>query len=105
MKAYSEKESFYLVPETNLVADTINELRDFFLAQLNDNPDRKKVIFDAEGIDIVDSLGVNLIIGLYRQVDSESNTFQIINAGDKFLKIASFFRFPTLFKIEGGEKK
>ena len=49
------------------------------------------------------SLGVNLIIGVYRQVISESKTFEITGAGEKFLKVARFFQFPALFNIKSKE--
>jgi urease beta subunit len=49
----------------------------------------------------VDSLGVNLIIGIYRQAVAEAKTFEIINAGDRFIKVARFFRFYSLFSVNG----
>jgi hypothetical protein len=49
----------------------------------------------------VDSLGVNLIIGIYRQAVAEAKTFEIINAGSRFIKVAQFFRFYSLFSVNG----
>jgi ABC-type transporter Mla MlaB component len=85
------------------VASRIEEIRAAFLDKLKENPKVSKVVFDAAGIENVDSLGVNLIIGVFRQVKSEKKTFEIINAGEKFLKVAHFFQFPSLFTINGGE--
>ena len=100
MKANIEANTLYIIPETDLVASRIEELRDDMIQELENNPDATGVILDVQGIDIVDSLGVNLIIGLYRQVTAESKTFEIIGAGDKFMKVANFFRFPTLFTVK-----
>ena len=55
---------------------------------------------DVTGIDVIDSLGVNLIIGLYKELESSSRKFRIINASEKFMKVAQFFRFHALFSIE-----
>jgi len=99
MKTYKENDVFYLVPETDLVASQMEEIRDYFMTALRENPDVNQVTLNAQGIEIVDSLGVNLIIGLYRHVSTESKKFQIINAGEKFMKVANFFRFSTLFDI------
>ncbi|ETR74070.1 MAG: Anti-sigma-factor antagonist [Candidatus Magnetoglobus multicellularis str. Araruama] len=100
MKTYKSNGTFFLLPETDLVASQMEEIRDYFMKELRDNVDVDKVTLDATGIEIVDSLGVNLIIGLYRHVSTESKKFNVINAGEKFMKVANFFRFSTLFDIE-----
>ncbi|MBF0449485.1 MAG: hypothetical protein HQK75_02180 [Candidatus Magnetomorum sp.] len=100
MKTYKTDGTFFLLPETDLVASQMEEIRDYFMKELRENVDVDKVSLDAKGIEIVDSLGVNLIIGLYRHVSTESKKFNVINAGEKFMKVANFFRFSTLFDIE-----
>ncbi len=94
-----DKDTLYLVPETDLVASSIEELRDRFSRTLRENPGVSRVVLQADHIENMDSLGVNLVIGIYRQVHSESKTFEITGAGEKFLKVANFFRFPDLFNI------
>lgn len=98
-----QKDTLFLMPQTDLVASKIESLRDLFLEKLKANPAVVKVILKADHIDNVDSLGVNLIIGIYRQVKSESKTFEITGAGEKFLKVARFFKFPALFSIKSKE--
>ena len=100
MKTYKTDDTFFLLPETDLVASQMEEIRDYFIKELRENTELEKVSLDAKGIEIVDSLGVNLIIGLYRHVSTESKKFNVINAGEKFMKVANFFRFSTLFDIE-----
>ncbi|CAN2041800.1 Anti-sigma-factor antagonist [Candidatus Magnetomoraceae bacterium gMMP-15] len=99
MKIDKKDGTLYLIPETDLVASHIEKIRDFFINHLRENQDADYVILDAKGIEIVDSLGVNLIIGLYKQVISESKEFQIINAGYKFMKVTNFFHFSSLFNV------
>ncbi|SLM30075.1 hypothetical protein MTBBW1_2100014 [Desulfamplus magnetovallimortis] len=98
-----EKDTLFLMPTTDLVASKIEVLRDSFLKKLKANPGVSKVVLKADHIETVDSLGVNLIIGIYRQVMSESKLFEITGAGEKFLKVANFFQFPALFKITSKE--
>jgi anti-anti-sigma factor len=109
MKKYKDqgeedKNTLYLVPETDLVASRIEELRDRFSRSLKENPSVSNVVLKADHIETIDSLGVNLIIGIYRQVHSESKSFEITGAGEKFLKVANFFRFPDLFNINREDK-
>ncbi len=93
----------FLEPKSDLVASQIEKLRDSFLEKLKANPNVSKVVFKADHIEIVDSLGVNLIIGIYRQVTAESKIFEITGAGKNFLKVANFFQFPALFTINRKE--
>jgi anti-anti-sigma factor len=105
MKARQDNNTLILIPEEDLVASSIEKMRDSLLDELKKYPDVKNVVLDATGIMVVDSLGVNLIIGLYRQTKAESKSFEIIGAGEKFMKVATFFRFPSLFNIKTEEVK
>lgn len=105
MKMEIINNSLFLIPETDLIASSIEPLRDFFREQLRSQAGFDAVVLDAAGIETVDSLGVNLIIGLYKQVSSEDKSFRIVNAGEKFTKISNFFKFPSLFKVEPEEIK
>lgn len=90
-----------LQPHIDLVASHIEVLREAVLPEMKKHHGVTGVVLDATGIEIVDSLGVNLIIGIYRQAAAESKTFEIINAGEKFVKVARFFRFYALFSVNG----
>lgn len=104
MELKTDSDTLILIPETDLVASHIVRLRDYFLDALTDHPKVSTVILQADNIKTVDSLGVNLIIGIYRQVSSESKIFKITGAGDRLLKVAEFFHFSALFSITGKEK-
>jgi len=104
MKAESERGVLYLVPETNIVADRVDELRSYFLERMRENREDRKIVLDMRGVNIVDSLGMNLIIGLYREAVSAAGELKIINAGEKFMKIANFFRLPSIIPVEGSER-
>jgi anti-anti-sigma factor len=100
MESKTEDKILYLLPGTDLVASSVEALRDFFLEEFKKCSGVDEVVLDATGVDNVDSLGVNLIIGLYRQVESENRKFRIISVSEKFRKVADFFRFPSLFTVE-----
>ncbi|MEA2085192.1 MAG: STAS domain-containing protein [Thermodesulfobacteriota bacterium] len=104
MKVENKDGALILAPGTDLVASGIEKMRNSILAHLKEYPDASNIVLDADGIKVVDSLGVNLIIGLYRQADAESKKFEIINANEKFMKVANFFRFPSLFTVKMGEE-
>ena len=101
MNAILQDNQLIMQPEADLVASHIEVLRDAVLTQMKKHPDVTGVVLDATGVEIVDSLGVNLIIGIYRQAVAEAKTFEVINAGNRFIKVAQFFRFFSLFRING----
>ena len=103
MKIRKENGTLFLIPETDLIASRIEELRDYFAEQLKKYSDVSHVLLDVNGIEVVDSLGVNLIVGLYRQVTGESKTIEIVGAGKNFMKVADFFRLTSLFPVKGEE--
>lgn len=101
MKTFIQENRLVLEPQTDLIASHIEVLREAVLEAMKKHTGVSVVVVDAAGIEIVDSLGVNLIIGIYRQSAAESKSFEIINAGEKFIKVARFFRFYSLFSING----
>lgn len=101
MKTSVIETKLILQPETDLIASKIEELRRQVLTVMKSHPDTDGIVLDASGIEIVDSLGVNLIIGIYRQAVADSKTFEVINAGSRFIKVAQFFRFFSLFSVNG----
>jgi ABC-type transporter Mla MlaB component len=104
MEIQINKDTLFLTPKTDLVASQIERLRDLIWKALKENPNATRTVLKANHIETVDSLGVNLIIGTFRQLESESKIFEITGAGEKFLKVAGFFQFPTLFKVTGKEE-
>jgi anti-anti-sigma factor len=104
MKVIQQEKTLILVPETNLTAGNIEELRDYFRKQLKQHSDIVSVILNVSGVHSVDSLGVNLIVGLYREVTEKSGTIEIVGAEENFMKVANFFRLSSLFPIRRAEK-
>ncbi len=101
MNVIIQENRLIVQPQTDLIASHIEVLREAVLPVMKKHHSVTGVVLDATGIEIVDSLGVNLLIGIYRQAAAESKTFEIINAGEKFIKVARFFRFYSLFSVNG----
>jgi|GEM_PF-1114375 len=99
----TSSDTLYLTPDSDLVASRIESIRDDFLKKIRENPDVSGVVLKVDHVANMDSLGVNLVIGIYRQMTAESKTFKITGAGQRFMKVAKFFQFPSLFTIEPRE--
>lgn len=94
-----EADRLILVPGGDLVASRIDALRDFFDETLRAHPGVSDVALDVSGVRIVDSLGVNLVVGLFRQTAATRRAMEVTGAGAEFMKVANFFRLPSLFPI------
>ncbi len=103
MKTSVEADTLYLIPETDLVASRIESLRTFFAEEMASHPEASRIVLDVRGVETVDSLGVNLIVGLYREATAGSRAIEIVGANAKFMKVASFFRLPAIFTIHQEE--
>lgn len=99
MKLYKRNDTLYIVPETDLVASQVELLRDTILKKLKNETSLKQIVLNVKGIEIIDSLGVNLIVGTFKQGEALSAEFKIINAGEKFIKISDFFQFTEFFTV------
>ena len=99
MEIYREDKTLYIVPNCDLTASHVEELRDGILNKLRSEESLESIVFDVKGIEVVDSLGVNLIIGTYRHAESQSIQFEVINANEKFMKISDFFQFENFFSV------
>ncbi len=103
MKYNRENDTLYLNPETDLIASHVEEIRDFFTNRLDEHPDATLVSLDVSGVDFVDSLGVNLIVELYRRGTAASKSLEITGAGKNFIKVANFFRLSSIFPVKSAE--
>lgn len=104
MKIYKKDKTVYIVPNCDLVASNVEKIRDSVLMKLKKESSIEHLVLNVNGIEVVDSLGVNLIIGIYREAASQSMDFQVTNANEKFQKISGFFKFEDFFKVSSGSK-
>lgn len=99
MELIRKDETLYIQPECDLIASQVASIRDTILEKLKSETGLSEIVLDVQNTEVVDSLGVNLIIGTYRQCESMSLKFEIINAGEKFIKVSDFFQFNSYFNV------
>ena len=87
-----------------MVDSDIVEMRDDLLMHLENNMDASRFVLDVSDIEAVGPLGVNLLIGLFKELTANLKTFEVIEASENFMKAANFFKFTKLFNVkEAGE--
>lgn len=90
----------------DVVASAISQMRDLFNATL-DNQDTEwgTLVLDMEKVEKIDSLGINLIVWLFRFVKGDNHDFKIINCNDSLMKVFTLFRLQEQFSIAPKSKE
>ncbi|MEA1971944.1 MAG: STAS domain-containing protein, partial [Candidatus Cloacimonadota bacterium] len=65
--------------DNDLVASYLDEQLNSTKAILKENPDAKEVVLDMQNVNEIDSLGINLVVGIYKQVAGEKKKFKTTN--------------------------
>ena len=64
----------------------------------------KKVVFELSRTAFMDSSGLGLILGRYNKAKAVGAEFEIVNPGEKIMRIISMAGVDKLIKIKGVEK-
>jgi anti-anti-sigma factor len=87
--------------EGNIVASVAPQMRTDILEYLEKNQDWQDFHLNLSSVEKVDSIGINLIVGLYKKADSSSKSFEVEGCQPAVLKVLQLFRLQNHFKIKG----
>lgn len=59
------------------------------------------VVLDLTAAELVDSLGITLIVGLYKTCQERKLAFSVAGANPEVLRLFRFFRLNEIFEIRG----
>ncbi|PID28914.1 MAG: hypothetical protein CSB55_02280 [Candidatus Cloacimonadota bacterium] len=88
-----------LIVIKNLIAANLDEQIKKAKAGLNENKEIENVLLNLESVSEIDSLGINLIVGLYKQVSGEGKTFSVINASKPIKNLFNLFKLSSYFEV------
>lgn len=97
--AVAKEGVLHLEARTPLVAAYVAAQRDFLKAQL-DRAERA-VVLDLTCAELVDSLGVTLIVGLFKSCRERQLGFSVVGANTEVLRLFHFFSLNDCFEIMG----
>ncbi|MBF0100020.1 MAG: STAS domain-containing protein [Desulfobacterales bacterium] len=97
MRAEIKENTLCFYVEHNLVSDYVQICRDFLIDRLKKESSISEVILDVSPVRSIDIRGINLIIGIVREMEALSKQFKIVQFGEEFQKISNFFRLSKLF--------
>jgi len=89
-----------LAPKVDLVASTVEEQRASMMKALETPVE--KVILDLSGVDLVDSLGITLVLGLFKTCQKSGAAFSIEGVKPDILRVFKLFNLTKFFPVSEG---
>ncbi|MBP1628282.1 MAG: hypothetical protein H6Q00_2757 [Holophagaceae bacterium] len=86
-----------LKPGCDLVASTVEAERASFKRALETKP--KKLVLDLTGVSQIDSLGITLILGLYKSCQRLGIPFAVEEAAPEILRLFKLFSIHKLMPV------
>lgn len=87
-------------PKAELVASQVETLRDALQTALQGVKGR--VVLDLDGITQIDSMGVTLILGLYKSAQNQGLGFAVTGVDRNLMRVFRLFSLTKFFPVEEG---
>jgi anti-sigma B factor antagonist len=86
-----------LTPKSDLVASTVEEHRASMMKALEDPGE--KVVLDLTGVEFIDSLGITLVLGLFKSCQKSGAAFRIEGVKPDILRVFKLFNLTKFFPV------
>jgi len=86
-----------LTPKGNLVASTVEGHRVSMMKALE--APAEKVVLDLAAVDLMDSLGITLVLGLFKSCQKASSAFSIEGVKPDIMRVFRLFNLTKFFPI------
>jgi anti-anti-sigma factor len=90
-------ETLHLKPEADLVASTVEAQRAAMMKALESVPG--EVVLDLSGVEQIDSLGITLVLGLFKTCQKAGIPFSIGGVKADLMRVFRLFNLPKFFPI------
>jgi anti-anti-sigma factor len=85
-------------PGRDVVASMANEFRAELNSQIQESP--KELVIDLAGVEMVDSVGIGVIIATHNSLDQKGGKLRVINIADDIYGLFSTMRLDRHFSVE-----
>ncbi len=88
-----------LIPKNNLVASNLENQLAVARQALEANSKATSVILNLHNVIEIDSLGINLIVGLYKQCQTKGIEFKVTNTARPIVNLFNLFKLTSYFDV------
>jgi anti-anti-sigma factor len=100
LPANPNEQALRLKPKVDLVASTVEAQRETMMKALEAGP--RAVVLDLEGVEQLDSLGITLVLGLFKTCQKAGTPFSIEGVKPDIMRVFRLFNLPKFFPILEG---
>ena len=86
-------------PNMDIVASMANDFRTELQELIQENP--LDILLDFKGVEMVDSVGIGVIIATHNSLSRMGRKFSVVNASEDILGLFATMRLDRHFPIEG----
>ncbi|MDD3049699.1 MAG: STAS domain-containing protein [Candidatus Cloacimonetes bacterium] len=99
MEAKIDNNTLELIFSNNLIASNLDHQLKTSKSFLSEHSDLKNIVLNLENVVEIDSLGINLVVGLYKQVTAEKRQFSVINTSKPIKNLFNLFKLSSYFDV------
>jgi len=88
-------------PGRNIIASMASDFRAELQEQVQTHP--QQIIIDMSGVEMVDSVGIGVMIAVHNSLCKNGGTLKVINADNNILSLFHTMRLNRHFTVEGGQ--
>jgi len=88
------------LPNEDIVASNVPTMRNLLLRELEGEQSWTSMVFNCEKVETLDSIGINLIVGLYKKAKALDLEFKVVGCNESIIKVLSLFRLNEQFSVE-----
>ena len=89
-----------IVPDDPLAVATIKPLHDQMIHYFADPEKFQKLVIDLAGVKVIDSLGVNLLVGLYKECRKYGKAYQVSHCSQSIRRLFDLYKLTGYFGVE-----
>ncbi len=94
-----EASTIQCIPQVDITASNVPELRNKMIEHL-DKEVWEELVLDCSKVNTLDSIGVNLIVGLFKKSSSKEKKFKINGCNESLRKVLKLFRLDDKFNVD-----
>ncbi len=95
-----ESQILTCIPDKDIIASNIPLMRNKLNSFLAEDPSWEELVFDCGRIKVLDSIGVNLIVNLFKEANKTKKKFKMVGCNDAILNVMKLFRMNEHFTME-----
>ena len=100
MESKVNEKSLEIILDNDLVASFLDDQLAAAKDILKNNSEQTEIVLNMQNVKEIDSLGINLVVGLYKQVTSEQKKFKVKNVSKPIKNLFNLFKLSTYFEVD-----